>query len=93
MTTHPYRQGIPQEILALSHERDLLRRKGHYKQADVLKQQLEDAGYAVKDNPHGAHLVILQTFLWMEPNIIQFINCLHCLMKLMAGFNRYSGTE
>lgn len=59
MTTHPYRQGIPEEILALSHERDLLRRKGHYKQADVLKQQLEDAGYAVKDNPHGAHLVIL----------------------------------
>lgn len=59
MTTHPYRQGIPEEILALSHERDLLRRKGHYAKADVLKQQLEDAGYAVKDNPHGAHLVIL----------------------------------
>jgi cysteinyl-tRNA synthetase len=59
MTTHPYRQGIPEEILALSHERDLLRRKGHYARADILKQQLEDAGYAVKDNPHGAHLVIL----------------------------------
>jgi GT2 family glycosyltransferase len=59
MTTHPYRQVIPEEILALSHERDLLRRKGNYARADVLKQQLEDAGYAVKDNPHGAHLVIL----------------------------------
>lgn len=59
MTTHPYRPGIPADILALSHERDLLRRRGQYARADVLKQQLEDAGYLVKDNPHGAHLVIL----------------------------------
>ncbi|GCE03041.1 glycosyltransferase family 2 protein [Dictyobacter aurantiacus] len=59
MTTRPYRQSIPEEILALSHERDLLRRKGQYDRADMLKQQLEDAGYVVKDNPHGAHLVIL----------------------------------
>lgn len=59
MTTRPYRQGIPAEILALSHERDLLRRRGQYERADILKQQLEDAGYVVKDNPHGAHLVIL----------------------------------
>lgn len=59
MTTRPYRQSIPEEILALSHERDLLRRKGQYDRADILKQQLEDAGYVVKDNPHGAHLVIL----------------------------------
>ncbi|GCE24760.1 hypothetical protein KDA_02440 [Dictyobacter alpinus] len=59
MTTRPYRQGIPEEILALSHERDLLRRKGQYDRADLLKQQLEEAGYVVKDNPHGAHLVIL----------------------------------
>jgi GT2 family glycosyltransferase len=59
MTTHPYRPGIPAEILALSHERDLLRRRGQYARADMLKQQLEDAGYLVKDNPRGAHLVIL----------------------------------
>ncbi len=57
MSTH--RHSIPPEILALSHERDLLRRRGQYERADVLKQQIEDAGYAVKDNPHGAHLVIL----------------------------------
>ncbi|GCF07365.1 glycosyltransferase family 2 protein [Dictyobacter arantiisoli] len=63
MTTRPYRQGIPEEILALSHERDLLRRKGQYDRADILKQQLEEAGYAVKDNPHGAHLVILPSIL------------------------------
>ncbi len=59
MTTRPYRPGIPADILALSHERDLLRRRGRYERADELKRLIEDAGYAVKDNPHGAHLVIL----------------------------------
>ena len=59
MATRPYHHGIPAEILALSHERDLLRRKGHYERADILKRKIEDAGFAVKDNPHGAHLVIL----------------------------------
>ncbi len=59
MTTRSYHHSIPPEILALSHERDLLRRRGQYDKADVLKQQIEDAGYAIKDNPHGAHLVIL----------------------------------
>lgn len=63
MTTRPYHHGIPAEILALSHERDLLRRKGQYARADVLKQQIEDAGFAVKDNPHGAHLVILPSII------------------------------
>lgn len=59
MTTRPYKHSIPPEILALSHERDLLRRRGQYERADELKSQLEEAGYAVKDNPRGAHLVIL----------------------------------
>lgn len=59
MTIRPYRHSIPPEILALSHERDLLRRRGQYERADVLKRQIEEAGYAVKDNPRGAHLVIL----------------------------------
>lgn len=54
-----YRQSIPEDILALSHERDQLRKRGKYERADALKQQIEEAGYAVKDNPHGAHLVIL----------------------------------
>ncbi len=58
MTTRPY-QHIPEDILALSHERDLLRRKGQYDRADLLKERIESAGYAIKDNPHGAHLVIL----------------------------------
>ncbi len=59
MTTHSFRHSIPEEILALSHERDLLRRRGQYDRADVLKQQIEAAGYAIKDNPRGAHLVTL----------------------------------
>ncbi len=59
MTTRPYRHSIPEEILALSHERDHLRRRGQYARADQLKQQIEDAGYVIKDNPRGAHLVIL----------------------------------
>ncbi len=59
MTTQPYHHSIPADILALSHERDLLRRRGQYDRADALKRQLEEAGYLVKDNPHGAHLVIL----------------------------------
>jgi glycosyltransferase involved in cell wall biosynthesis len=59
MTTHPYRHSIPDDILALSHKRDLLRRRGQYDRADLLKRQIEDAGYVVKDNPRGAHLVIL----------------------------------
>jgi len=59
MTTQPYRHAIPAEILALSHERDALRKRGRYDQADALKRQIEEAGYAIKDNPRGAHLIIL----------------------------------
>jgi len=59
MSTQPYRHAIPAEILALSHERDALRKRGKYDRADELKKQIEEAGYAIKDNPRGAHLVIL----------------------------------
>lgn len=59
MTVQPSRPGIPADILALSHERDELRRKGKYDRADALKRQIEEAGYGIKDNPRGAHLIIL----------------------------------
>ena len=59
MTIQPSRPGIPADILALSHERDELRRKGKYDRADALKRQIEEAGYGIKDNPRGAHLIIL----------------------------------
>jgi GT2 family glycosyltransferase len=59
MTIQPSRPGIPADILALSHERDELRRRGKYDRADALKRQIEEAGYGIKDNPHGAHLIVL----------------------------------
>jgi len=59
MTIRPSRPGIPPDILALSRERDELRRRGKYERADALRRQIEEAGYGIKDNPHGAHLVIL----------------------------------
>lgn len=61
MTTRSFHSPIPDEILALSHQRDIMRRRGQYARADVLKRQIEEAGYAIKDNPRGAHLVILPT--------------------------------
>lgn len=59
MTTHSVRHSIPADILALSHERDELRKRGQYDRADALKKLIEDAGYGIKDNPRGAHLIIL----------------------------------
>jgi GT2 family glycosyltransferase len=59
MTMQSSRPGIPADILALSHERDELRKRGKYDRADALKRQIEEAGYGIKDNPHGAHLIIL----------------------------------
>lgn len=59
MSVQPSRINIPADILALSHERDELRRKGKYQKADDLKRQIEEAGYGIKDNPHGAHLIVL----------------------------------
>lgn len=61
MTVRPTSTKIPEDILALSHERDELRKRGKYAQADALKQQIEEAGYGIKDNPRGAHLIILPT--------------------------------
>lgn len=59
MTIRSVRHGIPADILALSHERDELRKRGQYDRADTLKKLIEDAGYSIKDNPRGAHLIIL----------------------------------
>lgn len=59
MTLQSSHPGIPADILALSHERDELRKRGKYDRADALKRQIEDAGYGIKDNPHGAHLRVL----------------------------------
>lgn len=93
MTTHPVRHSIPADILALSHERDQLRRRGHYARADELKKLIEDAGYGIKDNPHGAHLVILPsievdgTFYRMSREVPSLLNesdtCLFSVLILV----------
>ncbi len=87
MTIQPHRPGIPADILEMSHQRDMLRKQGDYTRADALKAQIEEAGYAIKDNPRGAHLVILPSIdvdgtvhrtvrqmpsLLKEPNTCQF---------------------
>src|SRR5579859_7291472 len=59
MSVQSSRISIPADILALAHERDELRRKGKYEKADDLKRQIEEAGYGIKDNPRGAHLIVL----------------------------------
>ena len=59
MTIQSSHPGIPADILALSHERDELRKRGKYDRADALKRQIEEAGYGIKDNPRGAHLIVL----------------------------------
>ncbi len=59
MTIQSSHPGIPADILALSHERDELRKRGKYEQADALKRQIEEFGYGIKDNPRGAHLIVL----------------------------------
>src|SRR2546423_7771179 len=85
MTTKPYRHAIPPDILALSHERDMLRRKGQYDRADALKRQIEEAGYAIKDNPHGAHLIILPS-IEVDGNVFRTSRqLLRCLMKLIGA--------
>jgi len=84
MTTKPYRHAIPADILALSHERDMLRRRGKYVQADALKRQIEEAGYAIKDNPHGAHLIILPS-IEVDGNIYRTARQLPSLLDEADG--------
>src|SRR5436190_6171657 len=79
-STHTPRHNIPEEILALSHERDLLRKRGQYERADVLKQRLEEAGYLVKDNPHGAHLVIMPS-VEMDGEVYRTVRQLPSLLE------------
>ena len=48
---HSYRPGIPEEILALTEERDVLRRRGQYDRADLLKEQIEKALRFAEESP------------------------------------------
>ncbi|HLQ29700.1 MAG TPA: cysteine--tRNA ligase [Ktedonobacteraceae bacterium] len=49
-----YLATVPSEIAAQVRERDALRSRGQYAQADQVRQELNAAGYDLKDTSHGA---------------------------------------
>lgn len=94
MTIRPSRSGIPADILALSRERDELRRRGKYDRADALRRQIEEAGYGIKDNPHGAHLVILPSVevdgivyrtARQVPSLLEEADCCEFAVNILAN--------
>jgi cysteinyl-tRNA synthetase len=46
-------QSLPQQIAALVHEREALRRDRRYAEADMLRQRIAAAGYALRDTRDG----------------------------------------
>ncbi len=96
MTMRSSRPVIPADILALSHERDELRRRGKYDRADDLKRQIEEAGYGIKDNPHGAHLIILPSVeidgvvyrtARQVPSLLEEADCCEFSINILANSN------
>ncbi len=47
---------VPEDIQRLVQQRETLRRKGQYEQADKLRAQIEQAGWQVEDAPDGPRL-------------------------------------
>ena len=43
-------ENIPQDVMKLSKERDVLRAEGNYKKADKLRAEIENMGYVVEDD-------------------------------------------
>jgi cysteinyl-tRNA synthetase len=50
-------EGAPAEIVALAHQRVAARAAGDYTRADVLRAEIEAAGWAVRDEAGGFSLV------------------------------------
>ena len=48
--------GAPQELLAVLEQRNAARKAKEFKRADVLRDQLKSAGWAIEDTPKGARL-------------------------------------
>jgi cysteinyl-tRNA synthetase len=48
-----YLASVPAEIAALVREREGLRSRGDYAQADHIRKELESAGYTIEDTVHG----------------------------------------
>lgn len=50
------KEAIPENILTRVKERDELRAQGDYAGADVIRDELEEKGYAIKDTPDGGRV-------------------------------------
>ncbi len=48
-----YLAALPGEITSLVRERESLRTRGEYIQADQIRSEIESAGYTINDTPHG----------------------------------------
>ena len=44
---------LPEQIMRLVNERELLRREQRYPEADALRERICAAGYSVRDTPDG----------------------------------------
>jgi cysteinyl-tRNA synthetase len=48
-----YLAALPGEITSLVREREILRTRGDYVQADQIRSEIESAGFTINDTPHG----------------------------------------
>ena len=52
----PIEEDVPDEIMALAHQRQQARAAKRWEEADILRQQIIDAGYEVEDTLQGPRL-------------------------------------
>lgn len=56
LNTLPEKKEIPLEIKKLIKDRERLRSKGKFEEADSLRVKIENAGYAIEDTPTGSKI-------------------------------------
>ena len=44
---------VPGDIVSMAHERDLARKSGDFEKSDILRTEIENQGYTVKDTENG----------------------------------------
>lgn len=47
---------IPDEIMKLAEEREILRKQARFQGADMLRKKIEEKGYIVQDSPSGSNI-------------------------------------
>ncbi len=52
-----YLAALPDEISSLVRERESLRTRGEFDQADQIRSEIESAGYTINDTPHGGMIL------------------------------------